>query len=70
MKEKLLRANEGHFMTKELNEAIMTQSRLRNKYLKEKSADLKVTYKNKWFTVWTSDVGPKRIILLISTSAL
>ena len=31
-------------MSKELNKAIMTRSRLRNKYLKEKSADLKIAY--------------------------
>ena len=38
-KKKRLRANQGEFMTKELNKAIMTQSRLPNKYLKEQSAD-------------------------------
>ena len=31
-------------MTKELNKAFMTRSRLRNKYLKEKSADSKIAY--------------------------
>ena len=31
-------------MSKELNKAIMTRSRLRNKYLKEKSADSKIAY--------------------------
>ena len=31
-------------MTKEFNKAIMTQSRLGNKYLKEKSAGSKITY--------------------------
>ena len=31
-------------MTKSLNKAIMTQSRLRNEYLKEKSADTKIAY--------------------------
>ena len=31
-------------MSKEFNKAIMTRSRLRNKYLKEKSADSKITY--------------------------
>ena len=31
-------------MTKELNKAIMTPSRLCNKYLREKSADSKTAY--------------------------
>ena len=31
-------------MSKEFNKAIMTRSRLRNKYLKEKSADSKIKY--------------------------
>ena len=31
-------------MTKELNKAIMTRSRLRNKYLKEKSVESKIAY--------------------------
>ena len=36
MKTKHLRANEREFMNKELNRAIMTQSKLCNKYLKRK----------------------------------
>ena len=39
-----LRANQGVFMTKELNKAIMNRSRFRNKYLKEKSADSEIAY--------------------------
>ena len=31
-------------MTEELNKVIMTQSRLHNKYLKEKSGESKITY--------------------------
>ena len=37
MKQKFLRANQGELMIKELNKVIMTRTRLRNKYLKEKS---------------------------------
>ena len=44
IEKKYLRANQGEFMSKELNKAIMTRSRLRNKYLKEKSADSKIAY--------------------------
>ena len=44
VKKKYLRANQGEFMPKELNKAIMTRSRLRNKYLKEKRADSKIAY--------------------------
>ena len=34
MKEKLVRANNAPFMTKKLSKAIMTRSRLRNRFLK------------------------------------
>ena len=44
IKKKYLRANQGELMSKELNKAIMTRSRLRNRYLKEKSADSKIAY--------------------------
>ena len=37
--------NQGEFMIKELNKAIMTRSRLPNKYLKEKNTDSKITNK-------------------------
>ena len=42
LKKKYLRANQGEFMSKGLNRAIMTRSRLHNKYLKEKNADSKI----------------------------
>ena len=44
MKKKHLGANQGEFMTKRLNKAIMTRSRLRNRYLKQKIADTKIAY--------------------------
>ena len=44
IKKKYLRANQREFMSKKLNKAIMTRSRLRNKFLKEKSADSKIAY--------------------------
>ena len=44
IKKKYLRANQREFMSKKLNKAIMTLSRLRNKFLKEKSADSKIAY--------------------------
>ena len=44
IKKKYLRVNQEEFMSKELNKTIMTRSRLRNKYLKEKSADSKTAY--------------------------
>ena len=49
-KKTFLRANQGEFMTKELYKAIMTRSRLRNKYLKEESAQ-KLHMINKEITV-------------------
>ena len=44
MKKKYSRANQGEFMAKELNRAIMIWSRWRNKYLKEKTAESKIAY--------------------------
>ena len=37
--------NQGELMIKVLNKAIMTRSRLPNKYLKEKNTDSKITNK-------------------------
>ena len=34
LKKKMIRANQGPFMTKQLSEAIMNRSKLRNKYIK------------------------------------
>ena len=69
MKKKFLKAKQEEFITKELNKTIMTRSWLRNKYLKEKSADSNIAY-DKEITVWISYLGPKRIILVKSTSTL
>ena len=44
VEKKHLTANQGEFITKELNKAIMTRSRLRNKYLKENCPDSKIAY--------------------------
>ena len=44
LEKKYLTANQGEFITKELNKAIMTRSRLRNKYLKENCPDSKIAY--------------------------
>ena len=37
-KQKLIRANESPFMNKHLKKSIMSRSRLRNKFLKDKTA--------------------------------
>ena len=69
MRKKFFWANQGQFMTKELNKAIMTRSISRYIYLYEKSAGAEITYhKQRNYCVWISYVGPKIIILLISTS--
>ena len=44
LKEKLIRANTGPFMNKELSKAFMTRSRLRNKYLRDRTNENKVHY--------------------------
>ena len=37
MKQKYHRANQGRFMTKDLHEAIMKRSRLKNKFLRDRT---------------------------------
>ena len=44
-KRRLVRANNSPFMTKELYKAIMTRSRLKNKFLKLKTNDSRNAYK-------------------------
>ena len=44
LKKRYVRANQQHFMDKELNQAIMVRSKLRNKYLKSKSEIYKQRY--------------------------
>ena len=43
--KKYLRANHSRFVNKELDEAIMQRSRLRNKYFKDKTRAARIAYK-------------------------
>ena len=70
MKKKVLRTNQGEFMTKELNKATMTRSRLGNKYLKDKSAYSKIAYDKQRNHCVNLLSKTKRIILLTSASVL
>ena len=45
LKTKFLRANHANFVSKELTKAIMLRSKLRNKYLIEKSEEARLLYK-------------------------
>ena len=45
MKQKFLRANQGRFMTKDLHKAIMKRSRLRNKFLRDRTDISREEYK-------------------------
>ena len=45
MKQKYLRANQGRFMTKDLHKAIMKRSRLRNKFLRDRTDISREEYK-------------------------
>ena len=45
MKQKYLRANQGRFMTKNLHKAIMKHSRLRNKFLSDRTEISQIEYK-------------------------
>ena len=45
MKQKYLRANQGRFMTKNLLKAIMKRSRLRNKFLSDRTEISRKEYK-------------------------
>ena len=43
-KKRYIRANQKPFITSELNKAIMNRSRLRNRYLKFRTSELKIVY--------------------------
>ena len=45
MKQKYLRVNQGRFMTKDLHKAIMKRSRLRNKFLRDRTDISRKQYK-------------------------
>ena len=45
MKQKYLRANQGRFMTKNLHKALMKRSRLRNKFLSDRTEMSRKEYK-------------------------
>ena len=45
MKQKYLRANQGRFMTKDLHKAIMKRSRLRNRFLRDRTDIFREEYK-------------------------
>ena len=45
MKQKYLRANQGRFMTKDLHKTIMKRSRLRNKFLRDRTVISREEYK-------------------------
>ena len=45
LKRKYIRENHTEYMGKELNQAIMNHSKLRNVYLKHRSAENKLAYK-------------------------
>ena len=45
MKIKYLRANQGKFITKGLNKAIIKRSRLRNKFLRDRTETFREEYK-------------------------
>ena len=44
VKERYIRANQKNFMDKELNQAIMVRSKLRNKFLKLKTEENRLAY--------------------------
>ena len=71
MKKKYLRANQEEFKTKELRKAIMTRSRLCNRYLKEKSADSKIAYhKQRNYCVNISRTTKKNYFASINISSI
>ena len=44
IKKKYARSNQMSFMTKDLSKEMMTRSRLRNKYLKDKTEENRLLY--------------------------
>ena len=49
LKKKYLRASHSNFVTKELSEAIMNRSRLRNRFLKNRSVESRMKYNKEIF---------------------
>ena len=54
IKQNYLRANQGRFMTKDLHKAIMKRSRLRNKFLSDRTEMSRKEYKNSKISALTS----------------
>ena len=46
MKHKYIRANQAPFMNKTLNKSVMNRSRLKNRYLKNRTPENWLAYKN------------------------
>ena len=67
MKQKYLTANQGRFMTKDLHKAIMKRSRLRDKFLRDRTDISREEYKKQRnLCISLLKKGKKKIILQIS----
>ena len=68
--KEVFKSKPGGIHGRRTNKAMMTRSRLRNKYLKKKSGDSNIVYDNERNYCLNLFVGPKTIISLKSTSVL
>ena len=67
MKQKYLTANQGRFMTKDLHKAIMKRSRLRDKFLRDRTDISREEYKKQRnLCISLLKKAKKKIILQIS----
>ena len=60
LKRKMIRGNQGPFMTKQLSKAIMNRSKLRNRYIKWPSRENFLDYKNAKNTCNNLNKFPKK----------
>ena len=67
LKKKYIRANHAEYMGKELSQAVMKRSKLRNDYLKDRSKENRLAYKKQLNFCVTLQRKKKQIILITLT---
>ena len=63
LKRKMIRGNQGPFMTKQLSKAIMNRSKLRNRYIKWPSRENVLVYKKARNTCNNLNKFAKKVLL-------
>ena len=63
LKRKMIRRNQGSFMTKQLSKAIMNRSKLRNRYIEWSSSESVLDYKKAKNTCNNLKKIPEKVLL-------